>query len=200
MRDLACRECQQLTSGDCGKHGLVTMVASHEHGGRLGHWCDWCRTHHSSVSCFHPGRAQLRELEAALLTAQQRIHELEAQLMAQTAGIARLRSAVMLAIINIDCERNHLTPDGNVRKRLILVLDETETEPAGSSPGEPLMIFEHVLIAEPGDDLHVLQERARTESVRLIYHNGHMYEAKFGGLWEETYNVSRRTSPGESPT
>lgn len=40
--------------------------------------------------------------------------------------IERLRKGVMLAIINMDSERNGLTPDGNVRERLVKLLDETE--------------------------------------------------------------------------
>jgi hypothetical protein len=37
-----------------------------------------------------------------------------------------LRQAVMLAILAIDCERNGLTPDGNVRERLVKALNRTE--------------------------------------------------------------------------
>lgn len=40
------------------------------------------------------------------------------------AEIERLKNAVMLAIVSIDCERNGLTPDGNVRERLVGVLAE----------------------------------------------------------------------------
>lgn len=39
----------------------------------------------------------------------------------------RLRNAVMLAIVNIDCDRNGLTPDGNVRDRLLYVLNTEAT-------------------------------------------------------------------------
>ena len=37
-----------------------------------------------------------------------------------------LLKAVMLAVLNIDCERNGLTPDGNVRDRLVAVIAKVE--------------------------------------------------------------------------
>jgi hypothetical protein len=37
-----------------------------------------------------------------------------------------LLNAVMLAILNIDCERNGLTPDGNVRQRLVDAIAKIE--------------------------------------------------------------------------
>jgi hypothetical protein len=40
-------------------------------------------------------------------------------------ALYRLRQAVMLAIVSIDCERNGLTPDRNVRERLVRALENT---------------------------------------------------------------------------
>ena len=49
-------------------------------------------------------------------------HELD-ELREQRDELLR---AVMLAVLNLDCERNGLTPDGNVRERLVAVIAKVE--------------------------------------------------------------------------
>src|SRR5689334_16484519 len=39
-------------------------------------------------------------------------------------AIELLKRAVMLAVVNIDCERNGLTPDGNVREPLVSAIKQ----------------------------------------------------------------------------
>jgi hypothetical protein len=53
--------------------------------------------------------------------------------------IELLRKAVMLAIINIDCERNGLTPDGNVRERLVSALKQADKALAAVPPSPPAL-------------------------------------------------------------
>lgn len=67
-------------------------------------------------------------LEAALLTAQQRIQALEQQVAAQTAGIARLREQIER--LPSFAEINHVPL---IYRRDVLAL----LDPAGASPGEP---------------------------------------------------------------
>lgn len=31
-----------------------------------GHWCDYCQTYHTSMSCYHPGARRIAKLEAEL--------------------------------------------------------------------------------------------------------------------------------------
>jgi hypothetical protein len=38
--------------------------------------------------------------------------------------VEELERALMLAILTIDCERNGLTPNGNVRERLVATLNK----------------------------------------------------------------------------
>lgn len=63
--------------------------------------------------------AEVYRLQAALQTAQRELGEARQQ-------VSALQKAVMLAVLNIDLERNGLTPDGNVRARLVAALADVD--------------------------------------------------------------------------
>jgi hypothetical protein len=66
----------------------------------------------------------LREADALL-----RLHVVrspDAPVIAEAEIVELLKRAVMLAILNIDCEHNGLTPDGNVRERLVAALNRAD--------------------------------------------------------------------------
>lgn len=96
MSDIICTNCRGQNSAGCwlcnpelfpGTSDLSNDQRHH------GHWCDFCQTHHSSVSCYHPGQARIRKLQAEaadidrihaatqheLSQAIERSHELEAE-------------------------------------------------------------------------------------------------------------------------
>ena len=41
-----------------------------------GHWCDFCQTYHSSMSCFHPGGQQLRASQAEVAALEAELAEI----------------------------------------------------------------------------------------------------------------------------
>ncbi len=50
--------------------------------------------------------------------------------------VETLKNAVLLAVVNIDCERNGLTADGNVRERLVRAANEADDQLAACLAAE----------------------------------------------------------------
>ncbi len=65
---------------------------------------------------------------------------LEAAAQQERARLQELEQAVMLAVINMDLERSGLTPDGNVRERLVAVLNGMGLPPAADTGAMMLQV------------------------------------------------------------